>query len=324
MGRWGVGHEACVGMCFRSTPYALRPTPYAVCFMSINGTGCMSNIEHFKIRCGSRTLNLGDRTCVMGILNVTPDSFSDGGRFFAREDALRQAERMLEEGADILDVGGESSRPGADPVSEEEEVRRTAPIIEYLATRLDVVLSVDTYKAEVAHRALDAGATMVNDISALRFDPKMARLAARYDVPVVLMHMKGTPKTMQRSPQYGDLMGEIRAFLGERSDAAVREGIPHEQIILDPGIGFGKTVEHNLEILARLDAFRALGCPLLIGPSRKSFIGALLDLPADERLEGTLAAIVCAIWNGAHIVRVHDVREAVRAVRIADAIRRAR
>jgi len=259
----------------------------------------------------------------MGILNVTPDSFSDGGRFFEREDALRRAECMLEEGADIVDVGGESSRPGADPVSEEEEIRRTAPVIEYLACRLDLVLSIDTYKAGVARRALDAGATMVNDIGALRLDPEMAPLAAEYGVPLVLMHMQGTPKTMQRSPRYDDLMGEIGAFLGERMDAAVRMGVPREHLILDPGIGFGKTIEHNLEILAHLDELRPLGRPLLVGPSRKSFIGALLDLPADERLEGTLAAVVCAVWNGAHIVRVHDVRETVRAVRIADAIRRA-
>jgi len=279
--------------------------------------------EHFKIRCGSRVLDLGGRTCVMGILNATPDSFSDGGRFFDREDALRRAERMTEEGADIVDVGGESSRPGADPVSEEEEIRRTAPVIEYLAGRLDAVLSIDTYKAAVARRALDAGATMVNDIGALRLDPGMAPLVAEYDVPLVLMHMKGTPKTMQRSPRYDDLMGEIGTFLEDRMEVAVRAGVPHEQLILDPGIGFGKTIEHNLEILARLDALRPLDHPLLIGPSRKSFIGTLLGLPADERLEGTLAAVVCGVWNGAHIVRVHDVRETVRVVRVADAIRRA-
>ena len=283
----------------------------------------MSNVEHFRICCGSRVLDLGDRTHVMGILNVTPDSFSDGGRFFEREDALRQAERMLEEGADIVDVGGESSRPGSDPVSEEEEIRRTAPVVEYLAGRLDAVLSIDTYKAEVARRALDSGATMVNDIGALRLDPGMAPLVAEYGVPLVLMHMKGTPKTMQQSPRYADPMGEIGTFLKEQMEAAVRAGIPREQLILDPGIGFGKTIEHNLEILARLDVLHPLGRPLLIGPSRKSFIGTLLDLPTDDRLEGTLAAVVCGVWNGAHIVRVHDVRETVRAVRVADAIRRA-
>ena len=274
----------------------------------------------YRISCGGSILDLEARTHIMGILNVTPDSFSDGGRFLDLDDALRQAERMVEDGADMLDVGGESTRPGSDPVPLEEEISRVVPAIRSIVNHFSVLVSIDTYKAEVARRALDAGASAVNDISALRFDPGMAQVVRTYDIPVVLMHMKGAPKTMQVDPTYEDLMGEIRSFLRARVHAASAAGIDRSKIIVDPGVGFGKTGAHNLESIARLGELRSLGCPILIGPSRKSFIGLTLNLPVDERLEGTLSALVLSVAHGAHLVRVHDVKQAVRAVRMADAI----
>ncbi|MBI3994494.1 MAG: dihydropteroate synthase [Nitrospirae bacterium] len=260
----------------------------------------------------------------MGILNVTPDSFSDGGLFLKTDDAIRRAEALVEEGADLIDVGGESSRPGADPVPAEEEIRRVVPVIEHLSKRLSVPISIDTSKAGVALRAIAAGARIINDISALRFDPEMAPLAAETGAPVVLMHMQGTPKEMQARPVYTDVVREITAFFKSRIRFAERSGIARDRILLDPGIGFGKTTEHNLEILARLSEFRSLGRPVLIGPSRKSFIGRVLDLPAAERLEGTAAAVAAGILHGASIVRVHDVRAMVRVARMVEAIERFR
>ncbi|RKY66424.1 MAG: dihydropteroate synthase [Candidatus Latescibacterota bacterium] len=264
-----------------------------------------------------------DRALIMGVLNVTPDSFSDGGLYFRTEDAVRRAEEMAQEGADIIDIGGESSRPGAEPVPLEEELRRVIPVVREVARRLSVPISVDTYKAEVARRALEEGASIVNDISALRFDPNMAEVVARRRAPVVLMHMKGTPRDMQRNPYYEDVLGEVEGFLKERKEAAVGMGIPEENIILDPGIGFGKRVQDNLQLLKNLDRLVALGSPVLVGTSRKSFIGAVLDLPVEERLEGTLATLVLAVAKGAKILRVHDVRPAVRVVRMAEAVLRA-
>lgn len=264
-----------------------------------------------------------DRALIMGVLNVTPDSFSDGGLFLRTEDAVRRAEEMAQEGADIIDIGGESSRPGAEPVPLEEELRRVIPVVREVARRLSVPISVDTYKAEVARRALEEGASIVNDISALRFDPDMAEVVARRRAPVVLMHMKGTPRDMQRNPYYEDVLGEVEGFLKERKEAAVGMGIPEENIILDPGIGFGKRVQDNLQLLKNLDRLVALGSPVLVGTSRKSFIGAVLDLPVEERLEGTLATLVLAVAKGAKILRVHDVRPAVRVVRMAEAVLRA-
>ncbi|RKY58236.1 MAG: dihydropteroate synthase [Candidatus Latescibacterota bacterium] len=264
-----------------------------------------------------------DRALIMGVLNVTPDSFSDGGLFLRTEDAVRRAEEMAQEGADIIDIGGESSRPGAEPVPLEEELRRVIPVVREVAQRLSVPISVDTYKAEVARRALEEGASIVNDISALRFDPDMAEVVARRRAPVVLMHMKGTPRDMQRNPYYEDVLGEVEGFLKERKEAAVGMGIPEENIILDPGIGFGKRVQDNLQLLKNLDRLVALGSPVLVGTSRKSFIGAVLDLPVEERLEGTLATLVLAVAKGAKILRVHDVRPAVRVVRMAEAVLRA-
>lgn len=276
----------------------------------------------FSIRCGDRILHLSQRVHVMGILNVTPDSFSDGGRFMALDRAVEQGERMVREGADLLDVGGESSRPGAALVPLEEEMRRVLPVINVLAKRVSIPISVDTYKAEVAQRAIDAGASLINDISALRFDPGMATVAATYGVPVVLMHMLGTPKDMQINPFYEDVIGEISAFLHERIEAAVAVGIERSQLIVDPGIGFGKRVQDNLLIIQRLHDFTALNCPILLGPSRKSFIGKALDLPVQDRLEGTAAVVALSVSRGVHIVRVHDVKEMVRVVRMTEAIER--
>jgi len=266
-----------------------------------------------------RKLSL-ERTLIMGVLNVTPDSFSDGGLFLRPDDALRRVEEMASEGADLIDIGGESSRPGAEPVPLEEELRRVLSVVREVARRIPLPISVDTYKAEVARRALEEGASIVNDISAIRFDPKMAEVIADHRVPVILMHMKGTPRDMQRNPYYEDVVGEVEVFLKERREAAVRAGIPEGNIVLDPGIGFGKRVEDNLQLLKHLDRLVALGNPVLVGTSRKSFIGAVLDLPVEERLEGTLATLVLAVAKGAKLLRVHDVRPAVRAVRMAEAI----
>jgi dihydropteroate synthase len=265
-------------------------------------------------------LELGRRTLIIGVLNVTPDSFSDGGLFTEVEAAVGHAERMVAEGADIVDVGGESSRPGADPVPAEVEMDRVLPVIEKLAKTIEIPISIDTYKSSVARHALDVGACIVNDISALRSDQDMAAVVAEARVPVVLMHMKGTPKDMQLDPRYGSLISEIISFLRTRIQAAVDAGISPNQIIIDPGIGFGKTVQHNLEIIRRLREFKSLGRPILIGTSRKSFIGKVLDLPADDRLEGTAATVAIAIANGADIVRVHNVKEIARVVRMTDAI----
>jgi dihydropteroate synthase len=257
----------------------------------------------------------------MGVVNVTPDSFSDGGHFFSPDAALAQGRALAAAGADILDVGGESTRPFADPVPLEEELRRVIPVIEILSMELDLPISIDTYKAQVARAALAAGAAIINDISALRFDPDMAPLAARHQAPVVLMHMQGVPQDMQVQPHYRDLLGEIKAFFQERLDYAVSRGIPREAVILDPGIGFGKTLEHNLEILNHLDYFADLNCPLLVGPSRKAFIGRILDLPNGAvRDIGTLAALAVAVLRGARIVRTHNAAYARQFLRVLTAI----
>lgn len=268
---------------------------------------------------------LGKRTLVMGILNVTPDSFSDGGRFYSLSEALAHARRLVAEGADILDIGGESTRPGAEPVPLDEELRRVVPVVRAVRQEFPKIpISIDTYKARVAEAALEAGATILNEISALRFDPQMAQVAARARVPVILMHMKGEPRTMQQNPTYRDVIAEIKEFLRERIAFARSQGI--EEIWIDPGIGFGKRVAHNIEILRRLDELRDLECPIVIGTSRKFFIGRLgtkraEPLPVTERLEGTIASNIIAVLNGAQIVRVHDVAAMKRALAIADAVR---
>jgi dihydropteroate synthase len=261
------------------------------------------------------------RTVIMGILNVTPDSFYDGGRYARAEAAVQRALQMVQDGADIVDIGGESTRPGSQPVPEEEELRRVLPVIEAVRGQVDVPISIDTTKSRVAERALQAGACMVNDISGLGFDPRMAEVVARHGALCCVMHIQGTPQTMQQNPQYEDVVRDISRYFEERLALAERAGIPRENIWLDPGIGFGKTVEHNLEILRRLREFTAFGLPILIGTSRKSFIGKILgDLPPEERLEGTAATVAIAIMNGANAVRVHDVREMVRVARMTDAV----
>ena len=281
---------------------------------------CRTPNAELRLACRTVTLELDARVHIMGILNVTPDSFSDGGQFLQKDQALQQAERMIAEGADIIDVGGESSRPGADPVPLDEELRRVIPVVEGLAKHTKVPISIDTYTAEAAARALDVGAQIINDISACRLDDRMAMVAAKHNVPIVLMHMQGMPRDMQDRPRYTDVLRDIYAFLEERIDHLVSRGVAREKIVVDPGIGFGKTVQHNLEIIRGLSTFLPLGCPVLIGPSRKSFIGKVLDLPVGERLEGTLAAVVLSVAQGAHIARVHDVKETIRAVRLAEAI----
>jgi dihydropteroate synthase len=266
-------------------------------------------------------VTLGERTLVVGVLNVTPDSFSDGGRLAGTEAALARGLRMFEEGADWVDVGGESTRPGAAPVEPDEEVRRTAPVIEGLRRRGAGPLSVDTTKAAVARAALDAGADLVNDVSGFGYDPAMATLVAERGVPAVLMHLRGGFAAMHAAPAYRDVVGEVAAELGRAVERAVRAGVPRERLVLDPGIGFSKDADHSLEVLRRLAELAALDRPVLVGPSRKSFIGRVLDLPVDRRLMGTAAAVAACVLEGAHAVRVHDVPEMVEVVRVADAIR---
>jgi dihydropteroate synthase len=269
------------------------------------------------IICKEYTLRF-EKTLIMGILNVTPDSFSDGGLFDNVDTAIAHGKKMVSDGADLIDIGGESTRPGAAPLTEKEELGRISPVLTQLLHEVSVPISIDTYKPHVADTCLKAGAHLINDITGMT-NPEMRKIVAKHNVPVVLMHMKGTPKTMQQNPAYQDLLGEITTFFQEQIHKTQKEGI--QKIIIDPGIGFGKTVEHNLLVLKHLDVFKTLGCPICVGPSRKSFIGMITGLSAKERLEGTLAAVTIAIMNGANIVRVHDVKECKRAVQIIDAIR---
>ena len=273
-----------------------------------------------RLSCGRHNLVIGEKTLVMGILNVTPDSFFEQGLFFDAAKAVEHARRMVEDGADIIDIGGESTRPGAEPVDAEEEMRRVVPVIKELAREVDVPLSIDTAKAPVAEAAIAAGASIVNDVTALTGDDKMASLCAGAGVPVILMHMKGEPRKMQENPAYDDLISEVVGYLQERVSAAKEAGIAEDSLLIDPGIGFGKSAGHNLEILKRLGEFKGLGLPLVLGTSRKSTIGQVLGLPTETRLEGTAATIAVGILNGAAIVRVHDVKEMVRVARMTDAI----
>jgi dihydropteroate synthase len=274
-------------------------------------------------RVGDVELDCGDRTLIMGILNVTPDSFSDGGMYFGERTAIDRGVTMVDEGADIVDVGGESTRPGSDPVSVQEELDRVVPVIERLAAHVPVPISIDTRKPEVARAALAVGATIVNDVSA-GADPAMFDVVRESDAGMVLMHMKGEPKTMQESPRYDDVVAEVKEFLRERIEAAGLAGVDTDRLAVDPGIGFGKDLDHNLTILARVRDLLDLGRPLVVGPSRKRFIGALLDdAPVEARFEGTAAAVAWLVASGAHIVRIHDVWEISRVVRVVDAIVRA-
>ncbi len=255
----------------------------------------------------------------MGVVNVTPDSFSDGGLFETPEAALQQALKLIDEGADLLDVGGESSRPGAEPVSTATELSRILPVVEELRARSEIPISVDTYKAPVAMGAIEAGADIINDISAFRFDPDLPEIISEAGAGVILMHMRGTPATMQRMPPSPDILAEIRKDLGEAVDRATAAGVPGDRILLDPGIGFGKTVQDNLKILNQL-SFLRLGFPLLLGTSRKSFLGKIQETEVSQRVYGTAASVAASVIRGAHIVRVHEVREMRQVVDIADAI----
>ncbi|HHT9129353.1 MAG TPA: dihydropteroate synthase [Candidatus Brocadiaceae bacterium] len=284
-------------------------------------TICNFKREYFDVSYPHGKLHLGGKTRIMGILNVTPDSFYDGKRFNTVESAIAHAHKMVEEGADIIDIGGESTRPGAYPLSEAEEVKRVIPIIKILSKQIRKPISIDTYKAKVAEKAINAGASIINDIGGLQMDKKMAKVASEAKVPIVIMHKKGTPRTMQRYTTRNNLLSEIMSYLRKSISVGIKAGIDESRIILDPGIGFGKTFQHNLEILKRLKEFKSLGFPILIGISRKKFIGTILKLSAQERLLGTLATLAVASMNGAHIVRVHDVREAVQIVTMCDAIR---
>ena len=267
------------------------------------------------------TLDLETRPQVMGIINVTPDSFSDGGDFFSPQAAIEQGLRLVEAGADLLDVGGESTRPGAERVSEAEELDRVVRVVDGLVGRVDVPISVDTYKSGVARAALAAGAAMINDISAGRFDQALLEVTAAAGVPLILMHMKGEPHNMQKNPVYGDLVGEVGDFLREAVDRAVAAGVKREMIILDPGIGFGKTFDHNLILINRLKELARLGRPLLVGPSRKAFLGHILGgVPPKERDVATAAAVTLSAYNGAHILRVHDARLAREVLAVTSAV----
>lgn len=266
---------------------------------------------------------LGERPLIMGILNITPDSFSDGGQFFDHHSALKHAHHMIDSGADIIDIGGESSRPGAESISIDEELKRVLPVIKDLKKKANVSISIDTTKYEVAEKALDAGATIINDISGLQSDARIAELAAKAKCYLILMHMRGKPQDMQNNIEYDDLIGEISRFFKDGSAKAIGMGLSKDKIIIDPGIGFGKSVEGNFQIIKNLNRFFELEFPIMIGVSRKSFIGKTLDLDVDQRLEGSLAAACYAILNGADIVRVHDVKETRRAVTIIEHIAKA-
>jgi dihydropteroate synthase len=269
---------------------------------------------------GPKTFDLTQRPLLMGIVNVTPDSFSDGGLFLSQTAALTQALQLAADGADIIDLGGESTRPFAEPVSAAQEISRVIPLIKAIRQHSNIPISIDTYKADVAQAALDAGADLINDISALRFDPQMVYLAARSRVPIVLMHMLGQPRDMQLAPHYDNLISEVKTFLAQRRDFALAHGISPSNLILDVGIGFGKNLSHNLELIRRLDEFHDLGCPLLLGVSRKAFIGKILDAPVTKRDIGTLGAIAVGLTRGAHIIRTHNVLLARQMAVIVQAV----
>src|SRR6267378_3092353 len=285
----------------------------------------MSSRKKFSLRLRSGKLMLGERTLVMGVLNVTPDSFSDGGKFFDAERAIEQAMAMERGGADLLDIGGESTRPGSAGISAQEELARVLPVLQALRGRLKIPISIDTQKTEVAEAALDAGAQIINDISGLKSDPRIAKVAARRRVPLILMHMRGEPRTMQAGGFARDVMKDVMQGLRKSVATARKAGIAKSQIILDPGIGFGKSFAQNYELLQKLPQLAKLGYPLLVGTSRKGFLGATLDrdgkpAPPEERIWGTAATVTASIMNGAHIVRVHDVKEMVQVARVADCL----
>ena len=299
----------------------LKGEPYGLAAVGAEIVACTA-AGNRTITWGSRTLDFTHKTYVMGILNCTPDSFYPSSRAVTLKDAMRSAQQMISAGVDIIDVGGESTRPGSEPVPVEEEIRRVIPVIQTLRTESDVIVSVDTRKKEVAERALDAGADIINDISGLRHNEELARLVARRRVPVVLMHMRGTPKTMQKNPFFKNTISEILRELQPAIAAAIGAGIAPEMIIIDPGIGFGKRSQDNLRIIKELASLKSLKFPILVGLSRKGFIGEILDRPVEKRLIGTITANTLAVLNGANIIRVHDVADAVEMVKIIDSVRR--
>ncbi len=296
-------------------PFGLDGVAVAL-LKQMNGKG---KARHFTT--SHRNIKLGERMLIMGILNVTPDSFSDGGKFLEKQKAVERVLQMVEEGADMMDIGGESSRPGADPITIQEEMERVIPVIEAVKQTSDITVSIDTCKSSVAEKALQCGAEIVNDISALRFDGNMVDLVRERKAGVILMHMQGTPKCMQKNPQYDDVIQDIYDFLNERATYANERGISKDSIIVDPGIGFGKRLEDNYEILDRIGEFSSLGFPVLVGASRKSFIGKTLDMPVNERIEGSLAACAVALEGGADILRTHDISETKRFVDMFESIR---
>lgn len=304
-----------LGLRMRSQPFGLK-------YLPVLGQVALTSYDKpmSLLLQNGKKMRLGSSTKIMGVLNVTPDSFSDGGEYFDKDTAVNRGIQMVKEGAHILDIGGQSTRPGSDPVTSAEEAERVIPVIKELAKKVKVPISIDTYDVEVAKEALKAGASMINDVNGLRSEGMM-ELAGKTKVPVFIMHMKGTPKNMQKDPSYDDCIKEISEFLRNQAQAAIEAGVDPGRIVLDPGIGFGKRLEDNLLIIKRLREFRSLGYPVLIGTSRKSFIGMLTKEEAGDRLEGTLASVTLAAQNGADIVRVHDVKEARSALKVADAVR---
>jgi dihydropteroate synthase len=299
----------------------LKGQSYGLDGVSAEILSCI-NSSNRTISWGARTLDFTHKTYVMGILNCTPDSFYPGSRSATLKEAMKNAREMIDAGVDIIDVGGESTRPGSEPVPEDEEIRRVIPVVQALRSESGVMVSVDTRRKEIAERALDAGADIINDISGLRHSEDLARLVARRKVPIVLMHMRGTPKTMQKTPHYKNAISEILRELQQSIAAAIGAGIAPEMIIVDPGIGFGKRIQDNLRIIRELASLKSLAFPILVGLSRKSFIGEILDRPVEKRLIGTVTANTLAILNGANIIRVHDVSDAVEMVKIIDSVRR--
>ena len=279
-----------------------------------------NNHDKKSFSIGKKKFDLISHTLVMGIINVTPDSFYDGGKYNHKDQAVKRISEMIADGADIIDIGGMSSRPGSKPISLEEELERTIPVVESVSNNFDTLVSIDTYRSEIALEAISAGAHMVNDISAFTMDKNMAGIVADKGASVTLMHMQGKPESMQKNPQYDNVIDEIYEYLDGKASAAIDAGISPDKIVLDPGLGFGKTLDHNLSILNKISEFSSMGYPIMIGASRKAFIGAVLDLPVEDRLEGSLAAAVWSVINGANILRVHDVAETVRSVKIARAI----
>lgn len=276
--------------------------------------------KEYLVQIRGRDYALGQRTWLMGILNITPDSFSDGGLYYNKKRAVKRGLQLIEQGADILDIGGESSRPGSDPITAEEEKNRILPVISEIRKHTDAFISVDTTKSDVLKSALNEGADILNDISGMRFDPKILELASEKNIPVVIMHMKGTPKNMQKGPKYENVIEEIKSFLKKRVKTAIKTGIKKNKIIIDPGIGFGKRLKDNLRIIGNLSSLNGLDLPILIGVSRKSFIGNLLNISPDQRIEGTIASSLISILQGAHILRSHDVAALKKAIIVTEAI----